>query len=65
MIVGNKNGFVTDSPVWEEMLISMGWNKEAVEGAQGAAGSLYGSTEEIKLKFAESNAGLLAMSIMG
>ena len=64
MIVGNKNGFATDSPVWDEMLVSMGGNKEAVAGAQGAAGFLYGSSEERKIKFAESNAGLLGMSIM-
>ena len=64
MIVGNKNGFATDSPVWDEMLVSLGGNKEAVAGAQGAAGFLYGSSEERKIKFAESNAGLLGMSIM-
>ena len=64
MIVGNKNGFATDSPVWDEMLVSMGGNKEAVARAQGAAGFLYGSSEERKIKFAESNAGLLGMSIM-
>jgi nitroreductase len=35
-----------------------------VEGAKQAAAFLYGSSEERSLKFAESNAGLLAMSIM-
>jgi putative NAD(P)H nitroreductase len=35
-----------------------------VAGAKGAAAYLYGTSEERKLKFAESNAGLLAMSLM-
>lgn len=64
MIVGNKNGYATDNPVWDEMLTTMGGNKAAVEGAQGAASFLYGSTENRKIKFAESNCGLLAMSLM-
>lgn len=64
IIVGNKNGSDATNPVWAEMLASMGGNQQAVDGAKSAAGFLYGSTEERKLKFAESNAGLLAMSIM-
>jgi len=64
IIVGNKNGYDKTNPVWEEMLKSVGGNKEMVEGAQNAAGFLYGTSDERKLKFAESNAGLLAMSIM-
>lgn len=64
IIVGNKNGYDKTNPVWEEMLKSVGGNKEMVEGAQNSAGFLYGSSDERKLKFAESNAGLLAMSIM-
>ena len=64
IIVGNKNGYDKTNPVWGEMLKSVGGNKEMVEGAQNAAGFLYGTSEERKLKFAESNAGLLAMSIM-
>ena len=46
------------------MLISVGGNAEIVAGAKQAAAFLYGSSEERKIKFAESNAGLLAMSIM-
>jgi nitroreductase len=46
------------------MLISVGGNTEMVSGAKQAAAFLYGSSEERKLKFAESNAGLFAMSIM-
>jgi nitroreductase len=64
IIVGDKNGFDKSSPVWDEMLKSVGGNKGMVEGAQKATISLYGASEERKLKFAESNAGLIAMSIM-
>ena len=64
IIVGNKNGYDKTNPVWQEMLESVGGDKGMVEGAQNAAGFLYGTTEERKLKFAESNAGLLSMSIM-
>lgn len=64
LIVGNKKGWSTDNPVWEEMLQSVGGNKEIVAGAQQAAAFLYGSSPERELKFAESNAGLLAMSLM-
>lgn len=64
ILVGNKNGWNESNPVWEEMLQSVGNNTEMVEGAKQAAAFLYGSSEERSLKFAESNAGLLAMSIM-
>jgi nitroreductase len=46
------------------MLQSVGGNKEMVTGAQQAAAFLYGSSDERKTKFAESNVGLLAMSLM-
>ena len=46
------------------MLQSVGGNSSMVEGAKQAATYLYGSSEERKIKFAESNAGLLAMSLM-
>lgn len=64
IIVGNKEGWDESNPVWEEMLQSVGNNQAMVDGAKQAAAYLYGSTDERKLKFAESNAGLLAMSIM-
>jgi nitroreductase len=64
IIVGNKEGWDESNPVWNEMLQSVGNNETMVDGAKQAAAYLYGSTEERKLKFAESNAGLLAMSIM-
>jgi nitroreductase len=64
IIIGNKNGWDESNPVWQEMLQSVGGNAEMVNGAKQAAAYLYGTTEERKLKFAESNAGLLSMSIM-
>jgi nitroreductase len=64
IIVGNKNGWNDANPVWQEMLKSVGGNEQMVNGAKQAASFLYGTTDERKLKFAESNAGLLSMSIM-
>ena len=46
------------------MLYEVITNQAVVDGAKQAAAYLYGSSEERKLKFAESNAGLLAMSLM-
>ena len=46
------------------MLQSVGGNQQMVDGAKGAAAYLYGTSEDRKLKFAESNTGLLAMAIM-
>jgi len=64
IIVGNKNGWDNSNPVWEEMLQSVGGNKQMVDGAKQSATFLYGSDEIRKIKFADSNASLLAMSIM-
>ena len=64
IIIGDKDGFADCNPVWDEMLVSVGGNTEMVAGAKQAAAFLYGSSEDRKLKFAESNAGLLAMSLM-
>lgn len=64
LIIGNKKGWSASNPVWEEMLQSVGGNKDIVSGAQQAAAYLYGSSPDRELKFAESNAGLLAMSLM-
>lgn len=64
ILVGNKNGWDNNNPVWDEMLNSVGGNQQMVDGAKQAAAFLYGSSDERKLKFAESNTGLLAMSIM-
>ncbi len=64
LIVGNKNGWDKDNPVWNEMLQSVGGNTEMVEGAQKGTAFTYGSSEERRIAFANLNAGLLAMSIM-
>lgn len=64
IIVGNKTGYDETNPTWQDMLKLLGGDKDKLTGTQGFAFSLYGTTEENKLKFAESNAGLLAMSIM-
>ncbi|MBU3143681.1 nitroreductase family protein [Clostridium sp. CF012] len=64
IIVGNKTGYEASNPTWQDMLKMLGNDQEKLAGTQGFAQSLYGTTEENKLKFAESNAGLLAMSIM-
>lgn len=64
LIIGNKEGYADNNPVWAEMLLSVGGNQEMVNGAKQAASFLYGSSEERKLKFAESNAGLLSMSLL-
>ena len=64
IIVGNKNAWDESNPVWTEMLESVGGNEEIVSGAKQTAAYLYGSDETRKLKFAESNASLLSMSLM-
>jgi nitroreductase len=64
ILVGNKEGYADSNQVWAEMLQSVGGNAEVVDGAKQAAASLYGINNDRKLKFAESNTGLLAMSLM-
>ncbi|PWD97825.1 nitroreductase family protein [Marinilabilia rubra] len=64
VLVGNKEGYDSQNPVWEEMLESVGGHDAIVDGAKQAAKFLYGSSEERKLKFAESNTGLMGMSLM-
>lgn len=63
LLIGNKNAWDDNNPAWDEMLKSFG-SEDAVNGAKQAAAFLYGSSDERKLKFAESNTGLLAMAIM-
>ena len=62
IIVGDRAGYEPANPAWTTMEEVAG--KETVENSQKFAYSLYGSTEERKVKFAESNCGLLAMAIM-
>jgi putative NAD(P)H nitroreductase len=62
IIIGDRKGYENDNPAWSELETMAG--SEFAEMAKGMAANLYGSSEERKIKFAESNAGLLAMSIM-
>lgn len=62
IIIGDKNGFSETNPEWKVLESMLG--AESVKGYQDFTKLLYGSTEERKTKFAESNASLLAMSIM-
>jgi len=64
IIIGNKLGWDSSNTVWDEMLESVGGNEKIVKNSQKAAASLYGKSEKYQIKFAESNASLLAMSIM-
>jgi nitroreductase len=62
IIIGDREAYGEHNPAWRELESMVG--AEYTETARGAAAYLYGSSEERKIKFAESNAGLLAMSIM-
>ncbi len=62
IVVGNREAYDEDNPHWTYMKENFG--EEKTKGAMDAAAFLYGSSEERQIKFAESNAGLLAMSIM-
>ncbi|WP_461612876.1 nitroreductase family protein [Clostridium sp. Marseille-QA1073] len=64
IIVGDKNGYNKDNPVWQEFRKIVNDDEEAIKNTQQAAYNLYGTSEENKIKFAESNGGLLSMSIM-
>ncbi|MBN2656793.1 MAG: nitroreductase family protein [Spirochaetales bacterium] len=62
IVIGNRSGYDGTNPVWKQLEAAMG--ADGAAGARSMAENLYGSTEERKIKFAESNAGLLSMSIM-
>jgi len=59
---GDRGAYGPQNPAWKELESLAG--EDVTKGAMSAAAFLYGSSEERKIKFAESNAGLLAMSIM-
>jgi putative NAD(P)H nitroreductase len=63
MIIGDRAGAEKNNPQWAD-LQQMIPDKNAFEQTQSYAYSLYGSTPERRIKFAESNAGLLAALIM-
>lgn len=62
ILIGDREGYGADNSVWDELKGMVG--EEGANGAMGMAAQLYGSSEERKIKFAESNTGLLGMSIM-
>lgn len=64
ILVGNKEGYSTRNPVWNEFYETVGKNEEVLKATQGAAAYLYGSSDEGKLKFAESNVGLFGMALI-
>lgn len=62
ILIGDREGYNAENSVWTELKDMVG--EEGASGAMGMAAQLYGSSDERKIKFAESNAGLLGMSIM-
>lgn len=64
IIVGNRNGFDKSNPVWLDKIEAAGGDETKVKGSMEMAARLYGSSEEKKIKFAESNCGLIGMSIL-
>jgi putative NAD(P)H nitroreductase len=63
IIIGNLNGYKPENPAWVNLEVMLN-NKQVLENYQTMAATLYGSSEARRIKFAESNATLLAMSIM-
>lgn len=63
ILVGNRSGYEAENPAWSELAVML-QDEDKVKGMQQFAKSLYGTSEETRTKFAESNTGLLAMSIM-
>lgn len=63
ILLADKEGYADDNPEWEAKVAMFG-NREQVDGYRHFTAMIYGSTEARKLKFAESNTGLLAMSLM-
>lgn len=62
MILGDKNGFTPDKKTWSDLEAVIG--KEKTESAKKCAQELFGATHERTVKFAESNAAILGMSII-
>lgn len=62
IIIADKEGYEANNSAWEELFTKLGVDKtnKIIDGAR----SLYGKTENSRLKFAESHGGLLAMNLM-
>lgn len=63
IIIGDLNGYQPENPAWDDLAAMLN-SKPALAEYQQMAAALYGSSEASQIKFAESNAALLAMSIM-
>ncbi len=62
ILVADRNGFDASNPIWDHLKVAIG--EEGTQSAMGSAAFLYGSSEDRKIKFSQSNSGILAMSIM-
>lgn len=62
ILVANREAYEASNPVWDHMKAAIG--EDATKRAMESAGFLYGTSEERKIKFSESNTGILAMAIM-
>lgn len=62
IIVGDRSGFNENTPIWNELEKGMG--EETTTMLKGMATQLYGSSEELRSKFAHTNASLFTMGIM-
>lgn len=62
IMIGDRNGYNIHNPVWTDLGEKLG--DEKMMRILAANEDLYGSTKERKIKFAEVNTGLFAMSIM-
>jgi putative NAD(P)H nitroreductase len=63
IIIGDLEGYQPANPAWEDLKAMLN-DEQLLQNYQRFAASLYGSSEIARYKFAESNAALLAMSIM-
>jgi nitroreductase len=63
IVIGDRAGFDKHNPEWAELGKMLG-DPEKLAKTQEFTNALYGSTPERKIKFAESNAALLAASIL-
>jgi Nitroreductase len=63
IIIGDLKGYGPQNSAWSDLEAMLN-SKQALEEYQQVAAALYGSSEAQRIKFAESNAALLAMSIM-
>ncbi len=62
ILAGNRNGWSAENDAWPELRGMIG--AEGTDAAVRGAAALYGADEEKRIRFAESNTALLAMSIM-